>query len=89
MAKRARKKHRDFNFDPYDDFDDMYDDDFDAKEISKDFFSAEWGEDDDFSDFNGHGTARRKIERRNEMKRLYSELNDWEEFGENENYYAS
>lgn len=88
MAKRARKKNRDFNFDPYDDFDDMYDDDFDPKDVSKDFYSTEWGE-DDISDWNGHGTARRKIERRNEMKRLYSELNDWEEFGDSDNWYAS
>jgi hypothetical protein len=87
MAKKARKHNREFKFDPYDDFDDMYDDDFDAKDLTRDFHSTEWGE-ENLSDWNGHGSARRKIERRNEIKRLYSELNDWEEFGEDENNYV-
>lgn len=87
MGKRTRKNNREFDDDPYDDFDDLYDDDFNIKEFSKDIYSTEWG--DDRPD-RGRGNARRKIERRNEMKRLYSELNDWEEFGESENeiWYA-
>jgi len=83
MAKKAPKHTSDLDFDPYDDFDELYDDDFDLKELSKDFFSTEWNEPTHRS---SHGTARRKIERRNEMRKLYSELNDWEEFGQNENW---
>lgn len=85
MAKKARKQNREFEFEPFDDLDDMYDDDFDLKELSKDFFSTEWNEP---SQRSSHGTARRKIERRNEMRKLYSELNDWEEFGQTDDWRA-
>lgn len=86
MARKARKLTREFKFDPYDDFDDIYDDDFDAKVLTRDSHSTEWSK-DDHSDWNGHGSARRKIERRNEMKKLYSELNDWEEYGESDSNF--
>jgi hypothetical protein len=85
MAKKSRKDTREIEFDPYDDFDDVYDDDIDLKSLSRDFFSTEWNEP---SQRTSHGSARRKIERRNEMRKLYSELNDWEEFGQNENWHA-
>ena len=85
MAKKARKQNREFEFEPFDDLDDMYDDDFDLKELSKDFFSTEWNEP---SQRSSHGTARRKIERRNEMRKLYSELNDWEEIGQTDDWRA-
>lgn len=85
MAKKARKQTREFEFEPFDDIDDMYDEDIDLKELSKDFFSTEWNEPTQRS---SHGTARRKIERRNEMRKLYSELNDWEEFGQSDDWRA-
>ena len=85
MAKKAHRQNREFKFDPYDDFDDI-DDDFDAKILKADFDDSDW---EDASEWNYHGSARRKIERRNEMKKLYSELNDWEEFGESESWYPN
>ena len=85
MGKRAQKHGQNFKFDPYDDFDDMYDDDFNAKDLSRDIHSTEWGEPSDRDD---KSNARRKIERRNEMKKLYSELNDWEEFGNTDEWQA-
>lgn len=82
MEKRTRTNNGEFDDGPYDDFDDLFDDDFNIKSFSRNIHSTEWG---DNGSERGRGSARRKIERRNEMKRLYSELNDWEEFGENEN----
>lgn len=85
MGKRIRKDNLEFDDGSYDDFDELYDDDFKIKNF-KAIDSAEWA--DDIPDRGrGRGSARRKIERRNEMKRLYSELNDWEEFGESESLY--
>jgi hypothetical protein len=66
-----------------DDFDDLFDDDFDANELSKDISSTEWGDDDLDSSVN----ARRKIERRKDIKKLYSQLDEWEEFGKNPDSY--
>ena len=75
MAKKGGKHDRDL--DVFDDFDDL-DSDIDLKELSGDTYSADW---EDFDEKRDRTDARRKIERRREMKRLYSELNDWEEFG--------
>ena len=85
MAKKARNHKRETDFDPYDEFDDIYDDDLDLKELPRAFFSTEGNEP---MQRTSHGSARRKIERRNEMRKLYSELNDWEEFGQDENWHA-
>ena len=84
MGKRALKQNREFKFDPFDDFDEIYDAGFDFKDITGDFDPSEWG--DEVRE-KGRVNARRKIERRNEMKKLYSELNDWEEFGESESWH--
>ena len=83
MGKRSGKQPREFDLDTYDDFDD-FDDDVDMKELSRDFYSSDWG--DDYDDKQDRADARRKIERRREMKRLHSELNDWEEFGLGEDW---
>ncbi len=85
MARKGRKHTRELDFDPFDDFDDLYDDDLDLKELSRDFLGSDL---DEAPGRGSHGSARRKIERRNEMRRLYSELNDWEEFGQDENWHA-
>ena len=80
MASKKRKYRQKFEFDPYDglDFSDDYEDDVDIKDIARDFYSTysecEMGEESRI-------TARRQIERRRDMKKLYSELEDWEEFG--------
>jgi hypothetical protein len=79
MGRKAGKTRQRLDFDPYDDFNDGYDDEIDIRGLSKDFFSTErddyYGTDESFS-------ARRKIERRGDMKKLYSQLDEWEEFGE-------
>jgi hypothetical protein len=77
MGKRARKNYRNVGVENDDDFDDMFDDDFDAHELSRDIHSTEWGDDDAESSVS----ARRKIERRKDIKKLYSQLDEWEEFG--------
>jgi hypothetical protein len=79
MGKRARKNYRNVSIENEDDFDDLFNDDFDANELSKDIYSTEWGDDDQDSSVN----ARRKIERRKDIKKLYSQLDEWEEFGKN------
>ena len=78
MGKKSGKHHREFEFDDFDDFDDL-EEDLDPIGPSRGFQDADW--DDDPIEKRGRGSARRKIERRRDMKRLYSELNDWEEFG--------
>jgi hypothetical protein len=77
MANRGGKHHREVDLEPLDDFGD-FDDELDVKELSKDVYDDDWG---DYDAKRDRADARRKIERRREMKRLYSELNDWEEFG--------
>ena len=80
MASKKRKYRQKFDFDPYDGLDFSGDDadDVDIKDIARDFYST-------YSDYemdeDNRITARRQIERRRDMKRLYSELDDWEEFG--------
>ncbi len=80
MASKKRKYRQKMDFDLYDDDDDyLYDDDIDIKDIAKDFYSA----DSDYeSESLGRVSARRQIERRRDMKRLYSQLDDWESFGD-------
>jgi hypothetical protein len=82
MGKKSGKNPREFELDEIDDFDDL--DDLDVKGLSRDIYSAEW--DDEYEEKQDRADARRKIERRRDMKRLYSELNDWEEFGLNEDW---
>ena len=79
MAKKARKKYKELDFDPLDEFDDLYGDDLDVKELSRDIQHGGW---DDYLDPEERFSARRKIERRNDMKKLYSQLDEWEQFGD-------
>lgn len=80
MARKRQKHGKATDFEAFDDFDALYDDEIDLKDLVRDFHSTEWYGD---SDRGGNFTARRKIERRRDMKRLYSQLDDFEEFGEN------
>lgn len=80
MAKKARKKYKELDFDPYEEFEEDFDEEFDVKELSRDIHSTEWG--DDYYDTEERFSARRKIERRNDIKKLYSQLDEWEQFGD-------
>lgn len=79
MAKKARKKFKELDFDPYDEFDDAFDEELDVKELSRDTPNGGW---DDNYDTEERFSARRRIERRNDMKKLYSQLDEWEQFGD-------
>lgn len=80
MARNARRKYGELNFCPHADADDLYDDsEFDIGELAWEIFSTEWG--DDF-ETEERFSARRKIERRDDMRKLYSQLDDFEEFGD-------
>ena len=79
MAKKARKKYRELDFDPLDEFDDLFDGDLEVKELSREFQHGAW---DDYFETEERFSARRKIERRNDMKKLYSQLDEWEQFGD-------
>lgn len=79
MAKKARKKFKELDFDPYDDFDDFEDEELDVKELSRDSHNKDWG---DYYDTEERFSARRKIERRNDIRKLYSQLDEWEQYGE-------
>jgi hypothetical protein len=79
MAKKGRKKFRELDFDPLDEFADAFDQEFDLKDLAKDGSN---GGGDDYNDTEEHFSSRRKIERRNDMKKLYSQLDEWEQFGD-------
>jgi hypothetical protein len=76
MAKKAGKKYQDLGFDPYDDGDDEFDDQFDINEV----YRSDWG--DDYLETEERFSARRKIERRRDLRRLYSQLDEFEEFAD-------
>lgn len=83
MASKKRKYHQKMDFNTYDGLDDLDDDNIDIEDIARDFFSADRRYD---FDADNRITARRQIERRRDMQRLYSELDDWEEFGDNSDW---
>jgi hypothetical protein len=86
MSKKSHKKRQKIVFDFDDDFDELYDDDFDLDQLSRDIYSTDWG-DHDYPYEKGNGNdARRRIERRRDMRKLYSELDEWEEFGSKSNW---
>ena len=76
MVKKAGKKYSELDFDPYDDTDDEFEDALDVSET----YRSNW--DDDGFESEERFSARRKIERRKDMKRLYSQLDEFEEFGD-------
>jgi hypothetical protein len=80
MGTKHGSKNTEFDSDPYDDYED-YEDELDddlgnIKHLSKDFYSTDW-EDPSESDYRF--STRRKIERRKDLKNLYSELDDGDE----------
>lgn len=83
MGRKARKQSfEDFDFDPYDEYDDGDDELSDFADLARDFYSTEW---EDPSGYQGKLSTRRKIERRNELKELYSQFDDWGDGFELEN----
>jgi len=77
MGSKNRLKATDFDADSFDDFEDEYGDDLgNLKELSKDFYSTDW---EDPSESEYRFSTRRKIERRRDLKNLYSELDDGDE----------
>jgi hypothetical protein len=83
MASRKQKFRQKMDFESYDDVDYMDDDDMDIKDIARDFYSADSNYE---SDEESRITARRQIERRRELRKLYSELDEWEQFGDQDDW---
>ena len=82
MSKKGREKFRVYEIDPYsdDDFDEDY---FDMDAISRDVQNAER---DEIFEKEEKFSTRRKIERRNDMKQLYSQFDEWEEVDLRDNW---
>ena len=84
MGTKNRPKARGFDSDPcdeYDGYDDVFGDEYDdsvgnMKNLSKDFYSTDW---EDPSGPESRFSTRRKIERRNDLKELYSKFDDGDE----------
>ena len=79
MGKKARKLARKSKFIFDEDNHDFYDYEQEMADLGPDIYSTVWGDDD--AEKDSHVSARRKIERRRDMKKLYSQLDEWEEFG--------
>lgn len=83
MASKKRKLRQKMKFDMFEDMGLIHDDDIDFEDISRDVFSAESG----YAPYEEKRiSARRQIERRRDMKDLYSELEDWEESGKHRDW---
>lgn len=84
MGSKYKPKKRDLESDLYDDdyfdefdkFDEFDDDVGRFRRLSKDFYSTDW---QDPSESDRRITARRKIERRRDLRDLYSQFDDGEE----------
>lgn len=82
MGTKRRPKTREYDSDQYDEYDDFddYTDDLDVLadmgKLSKDFYSADW---EDPSGPESRFSTRRKIERRNDLKKLYSQFDGYDE----------
>ena len=83
MGSKHRPNKQNFDSGSYDDFADYDDieDEFDMgpddmRKLSKDFYSTDW---EDPSGYESKFSTRRKIERRNDLKILYSQFDDLDE----------
>lgn len=78
MGSKHRPKYRKFDSDPYNEYEEELDDDLgDIGNLSKDFYSTDW---EDPSGSGQRFSTRRKIERRNDLKELCSQFDDWDDF---------
>jgi len=86
MARKAGKKYRELDFDPFEDADDLFGDgELEESRLAGEMRGSEWG--DDYLEAEERFTARRKIERRRDMRKLYSQLDEFEEFGDRADWY--
>lgn len=77
--KKLQGRVQDDTFD--DEFDDEFDDDLEMASLGWD--EDEWEENDGDQD---RFSSRRKIERRRDMKKVYSDLDEWDQFGSDEGW---
>ncbi len=81
MSKKSQRNRKKLDPKLWGGGDALFDDDIDFDDDSTDWMDddgeAWWAEEADESRIS----VRRKIERRREKQQLYSELNDWEQFG--------
>jgi hypothetical protein len=91
MGKKRKSQKNEFESDSFDDFDyyDDYDDDFDLtssdiRKLSKDFYSTDW---EDPSGSDRKFSTRRKIERRNDLKTLFSQFDDYDDIDLGNDWY--
>ena len=73
MGTKERPKARKYNSNPYEDFDNDLDD---LDNLASDVFDMGC---EDPSGPDNRISTRRKIERRNDLKELYSQFDDWDE----------
>lgn len=76
MSKKGREKFRVYEIDPFSDDDDLDVDDFDYEDLTREVHSVER---DEIFEKEERFSTRRKIERRNDMKELYSQFDEWDE----------
>lgn len=78
MGSKRRSDSHNFDSESYDNYEDELDDDFDnIGDLSKDFYSADW---EDPSRSKRRLNTRRRIERRNDLKELHSQFDDWDDY---------
>jgi hypothetical protein len=76
MSKKGRDKFRVHEIDPFSDDDPLDFDDFDYEDLTREVHSVER---DEIFEKEERFSTRRKIERRKEMKELYSQFDEWDE----------
>ena len=82
MARKSRKRKKvklDINED-FNDFEDFenFDEEFDSDEFIHDTQNTDW--DEYYYERDSRKGGRRRSERREDMKKLYSQLEEWEEY---------
>jgi hypothetical protein len=77
MGRKRESYFKEIDSDQYDEYEDDFDDDLnDLGLLSKDFYSTDW---EDPSGSEDRFSTRRKIERRNDLRDLYSQFDDWDD----------
>jgi hypothetical protein len=91
MGSKRKSKINNFESESFDDLDyfDDFDDDFDMssgdmRKLSKDFYSTDW---EDPSENDRKFSTRRKIERRNDLKNLFSQFDDYDDIELGSDWY--
>lgn len=82
---KSKRDLFEFESDLYDDNNDDLDDGFDSlSDLAEDFYSTEWN---DPSRPERKISAKRQIERRNELKDLVSEFDGWDDIDRNDGWW--